>query len=96
MLQHDELEKVTLGEVYRLLRDVSAEVKAVKEQTTKTNGTVGRHDERLRTLETEHSATRDLVSKLFVSVVGVLAAAAIGGVGSLIAYLVKLSSSRGV
>lgn len=48
-------EEPTLGELHRTLQRIEREHGAVlveiREQTTKTNGTVGRHEERLRVVE---------------------------------------------
>lgn len=48
-------EEMTAGEMYRLLqrieRDHGAMLSEIREQTIKTNGTVGRHEERIRVVE---------------------------------------------
>lgn len=69
-------DEVTIGEVYRVVTRMEANhgqrLEAIEAQTTKTNGTVGRHDERLTHNDREIKALKDEHQRVVWAVFGLI------------------------
>lgn len=69
-------DEVTIGEVYRVVTRMEANhgqrLEAIEAQTTKTNGTVGRHDERLTHNDREIKALKEDHNRIVWAVLGLV------------------------
>lgn len=69
-------DEVTIGEVYRVVTRMEANhgqrLEAIEAQTTRTNGTVGRHDERLAVNDREIQSLKDDHAKVVWAVFGLV------------------------
>jgi len=69
-------DEVTIGEVYRVVTRMEANhgqrLEAIESQTTKTNGTVGRHDERLANNDREIKGLKDDHQRIVWAVLGLV------------------------
>ena len=75
---------VTIGEVYRVVTRMEANhgqrLEAIEAQTTKTNGTVGRHDERLTNNDREIKALKEDHSRVVWAIFGLVGTIIAGAV----------------